>query len=627
MSTVNKQETAIVALSKQGAELGRRLKVLLPASDLYLPQKFAVKEKDTYAYELPPGKLIAEIFNKYRGIVFIMATGITIRLIAPHVNSKHQDPAVVAIDDEGKFAVSILSGHIGGANSLALKVASLTGAEPVITTASDSRGIIAPDLLAKSKGWGIEKGSALTEVSAALVNGEKVGVYQDAGETDWQQGISPKIKVFKGLDALVKSDCTAAIIISDRVFDKKRLSVPAVVFRPKSLTVGIGCNRGTTAADIEKAIDAVFAENGLSTASIRSLATIDLKEDEAGLLKYARKHKLPLEYFDKDLLNKVKFPSHPSPLVLKHVGVASVCEPAAILAGGSDLIVRKTGYKRMITAAVSRLRPAEKVLVGQLFLIGIGPGDPDQMTVRARQVMADCEVIIGYSSYIEQVKHLISHKKIFSTGMGKEIERVNEALNLAAQGKTVALLSGGDSGVYGMAGLVCEMLLHRDSRPYVEVIPGVPSVIAGAALLGAPLNGDVASISLSDYLVPWESIVKRLHMAAEGDFVIALYNPKSKKRRDQLDEAQKIIMKYRSPSTPVGIVNNAYRPGQQVVIASLKDMTCFNIDMNTIIIVGNSNTLTGNGMMISPRGYHTKYDLKKTEPSGKRGKKQVKKKI
>ncbi|MDP2916397.1 MAG: precorrin-3B C(17)-methyltransferase [Dehalococcoidia bacterium] len=602
--------SAIVALTKQGAALGRRLKALLPDSHLYLPDKFVANELDEHPFSLPARSLIQDIFGRYRHLVLIMAVGIAVRLIATRVTDKHKDPGVVVIDDSGKFVVSLLSGHIGGANELTMQTASLIGAQPVITTASESRGTISPDMLGRSFGWEIEDARALTRVSAALVNGEPVGVYQDAGETGWfPEDLSPDARIFASIDALRQSDCRAAVIITDRLLDDTAFPMPAVVYRPKSLVVGIGCNRGTSCADIEAAVTRVFSESGLSMRCIRNLATIDLKKNETGLLQFAAKYHLPVEYFDKESLGKVACPSRPSAMTVKHVGVPAVCEAAAILSSDSSLAVPKTSFNRTVTVAIARRAFRDTETRGKLFVIGTGPGDPAHMTLRARQTIARSEAVVGYKTYVDLIKPLLSRKEVIATGMGAEVERVNKAIDLASQGKTVALISGGDSGVYGMSGLVGEVLHRRGSRLAVEVIPGVPAMVAAGALLGAPLNGDVASVSLSDHLLPWGEITQRLRMAAQGNFVIALYNPKSKARKRQLEEAREIIMQYRSTSTPVGIVTNAYRPEQSVIITDLEHVLDHSIDMNTIVIIGNSTTFTFSDWMVTPRGYQTKYSL------------------
>ena len=610
----DKQDLAIVAITKRGTSIGRELKAALPDSHLYIPDKFSATGRDEHTFTLPARSLIKNIFDKYRQLVLIMAVGIAVRLIADKINDKHRDAAVAVIDDTGKFVISLLSGHIGGANELTRQISSLLGAQPVITTASDNSGAFSVDLLAKSLSWEIENRECLTRVSAALVNDEQIALYQDTGEDDWTpEDLSPRVHLITNLNSLEKSDYGAAVIITDRIVDNPMLKMPAVILRPKSLVVGIGCNRGTSCSEIEDAVAQIFSENGLSTRCIKSLATIDLKNNETGLLQYAEKHNLPVSYFSKENLSKAGFPSEPSAMVLKHVGTPAVCEAAALLAGDGNLIIKKTSYNRKVTVAVARPLSRSKEKCGKLFLVGIGPGAPDQMTFRARQAINDSDAVIGYQAYIDLIRPLIHQKTVFATTMGKEIERVNRAIDLARQGKVVSLISSGDSGVYGMAGLVGEIFLQQDSKPDIELIPGVPAMVTAGALLGAPLNGDVATISLSNYLVPWEDIEQRLHLAAKGDFVIVLYNPKSKKRRQELEKARNIVLQYRSPSSTVGIVTNAYRPEQNIIFTNLDNLPDCPVDMNTIVIIGNSKTRISSNWMVTPRGYQTKYKLAKDE--------------
>ncbi|NIM04367.1 MAG: cobalamin biosynthesis protein CbiG, partial [Armatimonadetes bacterium] len=271
----------------------------------------------------------------------IMAVGAAVRLLASELRNKREDPAVVVLDERGTFAVSLLSGH-GGGNELANKVAHLLGAQPVVTTASEVSATIAVDLLGKEFGWELENSHNATAVAASLVNGEPVGIFQDAGERNWWRRDEPlpaNVHIFADIESLGKSDCRAAIIITDRILNEETEmpSTAAVIYRPRSLVVGIGCNRGTSAVEIEKAVTSLFSEHHLAIRSIRNIATIDLKKNEAGLLEFARTYGLPVEYFNKDALSKVQFPSAPSPTVLKHVGTAAVCEAAAILGSRSPV--------------------------------------------------------------------------------------------------------------------------------------------------------------------------------------------------------------------------------------------------------------------------------------------------
>lgn len=239
----------------------------------------------------------------------------------------------------------------------------------------------------------------------------------------------------------------------------------------------------------------------------------------------------------------------------------------------------------------------------KIYVVGIGPGGIEYMTPQARGVIEASDVIVGYTVYVELVKDLCEGKLVESTPMKKEVERCKIALNHASEGKTVAFVCSGDAGVYGMAGVMSEVAEDRDDIEIIT-IPGITAACSGAAALGAPLIHDFAVISLSDLLTPWELITKRLTLAGEGDFVICLYNPKSKKRKDYIDKAVDIISISRSLDTPCGYVKNIGRDGEQKVICTLKDLkNNDDIDMFTTVFIGNSSTRVINGKMVTPRGY------------------------
>ena len=246
--------------------------------------------------------------------------------------------------------------------------------------------------------------------------------------------------------------------------------------------------------------------------------------------------------------------------------------------------------------------------MGEITVVGFGPGSLQDMTPRARQAIESAEIVAGYHTYIELIRPLLGEKEVIGTGMMQEIERCRMAVDRAVEGKRVVVVSGGDSGVYGMAGLVLELVLEQpeESRPHYDVVAGVSAVNAAASVLGAPLMHDFAVISLSDLLTPWELIRKRVEMAAEGDFVIALYNPKSHKRTQNIEEVREILLRHRAPSTPVGIVTGASRETEAKVISTLQDFTKEEINMFSLVIIGNSHTYTKEGCMITPRGYENK---------------------
>ncbi|OLN21958.1 precorrin-3B C(17)-methyltransferase [Domibacillus antri] len=252
-------------------------------------------------------------------------------------------------------------------------------------------------------------------------------------------------------------------------------------------------------------------------------------------------------------------------------------------------------------------------MTGTLYVVGFGPGHEDHITDRAKKALKDSDYVIGYKTYMELVAPLIEGKEVISTGMSEEVSRAQAAVKQAERGKTVSVISSGDAGVYGMAGLVYEVLAeqgwNRKTGIKVEIIPGISAINSCASLLGAPIMHDACTISLSDHLTPWELIERRIDAAGAADFVIALYNPKSGRRTKQIEEAQRILLKYRSPETPVGLVKSAYRDREEVTMTTLSEMLDHDIGMLTTVIIGNSTTFFYDGLMITPRGYTRKYTL------------------
>lgn len=250
---------------------------------------------------------------------------------------------------------------------------------------------------------------------------------------------------------------------------------------------------------------------------------------------------------------------------------------------------------------------------GILYIVGIGPGGKEHLTVKAIRAIESSQVVVGYTGYIKLLSDMVDGKDVFSTGMTKEVDRCKFAIEMALSGKRVSLVCSGDSGVYAMAGLVLELVSRTyqsfEERAMLEIVPGVPAFVAASALLGAPLMHDFASISLSDRLTSWDMIQKRLIHASEGDFIIVLYNPKSKGRKEHLEKALKVVRQYRSSETPVGVVRNAMREGEEIILTKLSRIPYEKVDMNSLLIIGNSETYRWKDYMITPRGYSKKYEI------------------
>jgi len=537
---------------------------------------------DARAFPGRPGAALAAAWASSDGVVAFMAAGAAVRLAAPLLTGKRADPGLVCVDDAGRFAVALAGGHAGGANRLAARVAEALGAEAVVTTATDVLGLPALDQFGADLGFRLEQDGDLAAVAAALVAGEEVTLVSDQR---WPLPPLPGNLHAAGQPA------APCLVVSDRLVDPPR---PALVYRPPSLVVGVGCSRGAPAAEILGHLDATLAEAGLAAASVVALASVDAKRDEPGLAEAARARRWPLRFHPAEELARLAVPN-PSAAAARAVGTPSVAEAAALAGGRAELVVPKRKTAR-VTVAVARVRPR-----GRLYLVGTGPGEASLIPPLARDALARCELVVGLDRYVEQVRGFLRPAtRVAASGIGGEVERARLAAGEAAAGAAVALVSGGDAGVYGMAS---PALAEAGGDVEVIGVPGVTAALAAAALLGAPLGHDHCAISLSDLLTPWEVIRRRVRAAAEGDFVVCFYNPRSAGRDWQLAEARLLLLEHRKPDTPVGVVTDAHRPGQRVVLTTLGDLDVAGVGMTTTVVVGSTLTTVVAGRMVTPRGY------------------------
>ena len=340
-------KTAVIAITKHGSTIARKLE-----GDRYISAKFRTEEPASY-FDKPIKELTAEIWTKYEALVYVVSLGAVVRTIAPYLKDKHVDPAVIVVDDKAQYAISVLSGHVGGANELTEKIAEILGAKAVITTASDVGKTIPVDILGRELGWTTERDENITKVSAAVVNEEPIAFVQETGEKTWWKRETPlpkNIRITRLDDA---RNSKAVLLVTDRLIEDPILE-RAVVYRPKSLVLGIGCDRGITCEQLEEFVQVTLREHRLSFKSVRNVATVDVKEDEVGLQEFCGKHKLELVCYTSDQLREIKAPN-PSATVEKYVGTPGVSEPAAMLSSGGDLIVPKQKTS-MMTLAVARVR-------------------------------------------------------------------------------------------------------------------------------------------------------------------------------------------------------------------------------------------------------------------------------
>ena len=548
--------------------------------------------------------------------------------------------------------ISLCSGHEGGADKLARLIAAQLGATPILTGASTSLELPAVDMLGIPFGWCKGEGD-WTAVSAAVAKSEPVQVIQEAGSTLWQtaKGIEKSSLCFEEtVDATAKiwitfkSECLTKSLTKSSIKSSTQNPKPDILdlayvnktqnsmitWYPRVLWVGIGCERGTPRQVIEAGIEQVFQEFQLAQDAIAGIATIDIKSDEVGLVELCQNNNLPLRTFSAETLKNVSVPT-PSPVVAKEVGTPSVAEAAALLSAsyppildrgwvltpneietkGSILvpkqIFRLEGQPGALTVAIAQAKTEYTGRKGKILLVGTGPGELQQITPAAQTAIASVDVVIGYGLYLDLISPLLRTGQIIEAlPITKERQRAQRAIELANWGLTVAVVSSGDCGIYGMGGLVLEELQTCDwdgRTPGIQIFPGVSALQAAASRVGTPLMHDFCAISLSDLLTPWEVIEKRLQAAAAADFVTALYNPKSKARTQQLIIATKIFLQHRKSDTPVAVVRSAYREDEQITVTTLDKLLDVPVDMLTVVLIGNQSTRTHGEWMITPRGY------------------------
>jgi cobalt-precorrin 5A hydrolase len=346
--------TAVVAITKHGIEIARRIKERMPEVEIYVPAKHSDGGADVRWFSEQSTQLVASLFKSHDALVCIFSLGAAIRMVAPHLVDKKSDPAVIVIDDRANHVVSTLSGHLGGANALARLLASFLGARPVITTAADVNETIAVDLVGREFGWTIENFENVTRTSASMVNEEKIALYQDAGERGWWQGPLPKnVVAVDGIDKVMSDEFSGALVITDKIVGAE-ITAKAVVFRPKTLVVGIGLHWDTSAETIESGVMSVLDGNGLAIKSVRNIASVDRGARVKGLDEFAARHTVPVQIFKKEELATVEVPN-PSAAVQKFEGTASVSEAASILSSKGELVVQKQKFPPNLTVAVCRI--------------------------------------------------------------------------------------------------------------------------------------------------------------------------------------------------------------------------------------------------------------------------------
>jgi cobalt-precorrin 5A hydrolase/precorrin-3B C17-methyltransferase len=550
---------------------------------------------------------LAQLFQQGQTIIGLCASGILIRAIAPHLNDKRTEPPVIAVAEDGSSIVPLLGGH-HGANELAAQIAKITGGHAAITTASEVRFRFALDDVLP--GYTLANPENVKSFTAALLAGEALSLIRHPGES--RDPVLPfRCSDIKQLNLVdwVPAFAGMTIEVNEKLLqgDERKL-----LYHPRTLAIGLGCERGTSLEEMADLIENTLRINNLSFESIACFASIDLKEDEIAISTFGN-----VRFFSADELNalasKLKTPSD---YVLVEVGTPGVAEAAALAAAGPDaeLIVPKTKSKRATCAVARSPSPILEMrgkARGRLNVVGIGPGAKSTRSPAATRALETATDWVGYGLYLDLVADLKQEQIEHRFPLGGEEDRVRHAIELAKQGKQVALVCSGDAGIYAMAALVYEIIDLEPNRISVDVIPGISAFQAAAAKAGAMIGHDFCCISLSDLLTPWEAIEKRVKAAAEGDFVISFYNPRSLKRRDQLERAFAILKPHRPSDTPVIIASNLGRIEEKVRFVTFADFNPDDVDMLTLVMVGSSQSKSftrgdGQTYAYTPRGYAKK---------------------
>ncbi|QDO97164.1 precorrin-3B C(17)-methyltransferase [Ferrovibrio terrae] len=594
---------ALVLLTPHARNAAQALMTAFPAWEVYAPDEAALQ------HALPLGKVtetIAQLFQSGRPVIGICAAGILIRAVAPHLADKQTEPPLIAVASDGSSVVPLLGGH-HGANLLSRRIATVLQGIPAITTAGDlafGLGLDEPP-----DGYTLANPQDAKGVMATLLRGGGIRI---KGNAPWLAGSNLPIR---------NDDGALLIEVTHRSEDG---SPEHLVYHPRSIAIGVGCERNTKPVELIRLVQGVIDAEGIARDSISGIYSLDLKADEPAMQELAKWFGVPFRVFDAATLDsETPRMQTPSDVVFAEVGTHGVAEGAALAAAGpeAELIVPKRKSDHATCAFALAPAPFDGATRGnprgELHVVGTGPGDAMWLTPEARIALAEATDWVGYGLYLDLYPQLQAGKVLHRYELGEEEVRVRAALDLAATGKRVALVCSGDPGIYAMATLVFALLEKEPERKdwarvAVQIAPGISALQAAAARSGALLGHDFCTISLSDLLTPLEAILERIKAAAEADFVIAFYNPVSQRRRHQLEMAKDILLQHRPAETPVVLARNLGREGERVTLTTLNELDIDKVDMLTVVLVGSSVSRAielpdGRRFAYTPRGYEKKF--------------------
>jgi len=546
------------------------------------------------------------LFQAGHPLVALCSTGIVIRALAPVLGDKQLEHAVVVVADTGSAVIPLLGAHHGG-NALAGRIADALGVSSALTTASDQRYAVALDM--PPAGYVLADPARYKAFAARLLAGESMRI---EGDAPWL--LDAGLPLHDDASLTVRVSNISAVADAGDAAD-------TLVIHPRNLVVGVGCERGCSASELIALVHDTLDAAGLAKAAVAALVSIDLKSDETAVHAVAGALDVDVRFFDAATL-EAQAPRlrNPSELVFREVGCHGVAEGAALAATpDGKLLVAKTKSRRATCAIAVAPAPLDARSFGsargELTVLGLGPGGRETCTPKALASLDRAQELVGYRLYLDLAGLADDDPRRHDFDLGEERERVQYALELAAHGRRVALVCSGDPGIYAMASLVFEELELAGradwQRVAVDVVSGTSAMQAAAALAGAPLGHDFCAISLSDLLTPWADIERRIEAAAAADFVIAFYNPVSRRRTRQLARALQILRAQRPANTPVMLGRNLGRAGESLSICALSELEVAQVDMLTVVLVGSSQTRRvargdGGEWVYTPRGYSRK---------------------
>jgi len=598
-----------IGFSDTSQEILKRLKKTEFINEIYIASSSSkILDKHSNISFIKPKLILREKWDKLDLIIFVGSVGASIRLINSLLSAKDKDPGVIVIDKRGSKIVPIIGAHQSNIQNIAFQIGNLFDGEIIETNNSIDMNYLNIDSFGNQWGW--KRSGDVKDWSKLVINqsdNKDIFCQQLSGNNLWTNSEAGKTIIQLPKKDTEQNKSTFHISIFN---DHKN------TWHPPTLWIGIGCERNTSQELIEDSLQSFLATHNLSPLSIAGFASIDLKKDEQAILKMSKRKNLPIKFFTSLELAKINTPN-PSNVVLNEIGTPSVAEAACILAAGegAKLLQEKKIFKSIdssrstfgaVTIAAAQSKNQYSPLTGEIHIVGSGPGDISYLTNDARKALSKCSIWIGYKMYLNLIKPLQRKDQVLiESNLTEERERCEKAIKLAEEGIKIALISSGDSGFYGMAGLLLELIqkVNKEFRPKFEVHPGISSMQLAAALGGAPLMNDFCSISLSDKLTPWELIEKKIAGALLGDFVITIFNPQSLERNWQLKRAIELCLGYRPSKTPVLVARQVGRQKQSKSFFRLDSIPLKDIDMLSIIIIGNSKTTLVDEIFLTPRGY------------------------